>query len=170
MGIPSLTIYGHELVTQYGVTTLIRVGTCGALQPDLRIGDVVLPMTASTDSHVNKLRFGGRDYAPAASFDLLLKAYEAARSRGIDVRVGTILSSDTFYDDDPDAWKLWAEFGTLVVEMETAGLYTLAAKLKVSALSVLTVSDSLVTRDVASSEQREAGFPQMAEIALGVVP
>ena len=166
MGVPSLSIYVHELIVDYGVERLIRVGTCGALQRGLAIGDIVLAMAASTDSHVNKLRFAGRDYAPTASFPLLLKAYRAATARGIDVHVGGILTSDTFYDDDPDSWKQWAAFGVLVVEMETAGLYTLAAKFNVEALSILTVSDNLVTGEAASSEQRETGCSQMARIAL----
>ena len=170
MGIPSISIYAHELVTEYGVKTLIRVGTCGALQPELKVGDIVLALAASTDSHINRLRFGGMDYAPAASFPLLLRAYQAAQQRDIPVRVGGVLSSDTFYEDDPEWWRLWAAFGTLVVEMETAGLYTLAAKLKVDALSVLTVSDSLVTHERADAKQRERAFTPMAEIALQAAP
>ena len=170
MGLPTLSIYVNELVAEYGVKTLIRVGTCGALQPYLKIGDIVLAMTASTDSHINKLRFGGMDYAPPASFNLLRKAYEVAVARGIKVQVGGIISSDTFYNDDPDWWKIWAEFGALVCEMETSGLYTLAAKFKVDALSVLTVSDSLVTGESSTAEQRERDFPQMAKIALEISP
>ena len=170
MGIPTLSIYVNELVTEYHVKTLIRVGTCGALQPNLKVGDMVLAMTASTDSHINKLRFGGMDFAPAASFDLLLKAYEAAKERGISVYVGGIFSADTFYNDDPEWWKQWAAYGALVCEMETNGLYTLAAKFKVDALSVLTVSDSLVTGESSTAEQRERDFPHMAEIALEISP
>jgi purine-nucleoside phosphorylase len=170
MGIPTLSIYVNELVTEYHVKTLIRVGTCGALQPHLKIGDIVLAMTASTDSHINKLRFGGMDYAPATSFDLLLKAYETAKERGIRVYVGGIFSGDTFYNDDPEWWQKWAAYGALVCEMETNGLYTLAAKFKVDALSVLTVSDSLVTGESSTAEQRERDFPQMAEIALEIAP
>ena len=170
MGVPSHSIYVHELIAEYDVKTLIRVGTCGALQPDLAIGDVVLAMAASTDSHINRLRFGGMDYAPTASFPLLLAAYEAARARGSTVRVGNILTSDTFYHDDPESWKHWAAFGVLVVEMETAGLYTLAAKFGVDALSILTVSDSLVTEEATSSDERERGFARMAELALRIVP
>ena len=170
MGIPTLSIYVNELVAEYGVKTLIRVGTCGAFQPHLKVGDIVLAMTASTDSHVNKLRFGGMDFAPAASFDLLLKAYEVAKERGIDVYVGGMFSGDTFYNDDPDWWKKWAAYGALVCEMETSGLYTLAAKFKVDALSVLTVSDSLVTGESSTAEQREKGFLLMAEIALEIAP
>jgi purine-nucleoside phosphorylase len=170
MGLPTLSIYVHELVTEYGVKTLIRVGTCGAFQPYLKVGDVVLAMTASTDSHMNKLRFKGMDYAPPASFDLLLKAYQTAQERGIEVYVGGIFSGDTFYNDDPDWWKQWAAFGVLACEMETNGLYTLAAKFGIQALSVLTVSDSLVTGEEATAQQRERHFPQMAEIALAIAP
>ncbi len=168
MGVPSHSIYVNELITQFDVKTLIRVGTCGALQSNLELGDVVLAMAASTDSQINKLRFCGMDYAPTASFDLLLKAYRAATSQGIHICAGNILTSDTFYGDDPEAWKLWAQFGVLVVEMETAGLYTLAAKYDVDALSILTVSDSLVTGAQTTSEQRERTFTQMIEIALQV--
>jgi purine-nucleoside phosphorylase len=168
MGIPTLSIYVNELVTEYNVKTLIRVGTCGALQPDLKVGDIVLAMTASTDSHINQLRFGGMDFAPAADFDLLLRAHQAAKERGINVRVGGIFSADSFYNQDPAWWKQWAEFGVLVCEMESNGLYTLAAKFGVAALSILTVSDSLVTGESSTSEQREQGFTQMAELALEI--
>jgi len=170
MGIPTLSIYVHELITEYHVKTLIRVGTCGAFQPHLKVGDIVLAMAASTNSHINKLRFEGMDYAPTASFNLLLRAYEAAKRRGLEVYVGGILSSDTFYGDERGSWKKWAAYGTLVVEMETSGLYTLAAKFKVDALSILTVSDSAVTGESSTAEQRERDFPQMAKIALEISP
>jgi purine-nucleoside phosphorylase len=119
---------------------------------------------------MNKIRFKGLDYAPAASFKLLLKAYQVAMERGIDVRVGGMFSGDTFYGDDPDWWKIWAEYGALVVEMESNALYTLAAKFKTDALSILTVSDNLVTGEEATAEQREKGFTKMAEIALEIAP
>jgi purine-nucleoside phosphorylase len=166
MGIPTLSIYVHELVTEYHVKTLIRVGTCGAFQPDLKIGDIVLAITASTDSQVNKLRFKGMDYAPATSFEHLLKAYQIAKERGIEVRVGGIYSGDTFYDDNPHWWKIWAEYGVLGCDMESNALYTLAAKFKVDALSILTISNSLVTEEEATAQQRERDFTQMAKIAL----
>lgn len=169
MGVPSHMIYVNELIAEYDVKTLIRVGTCGALQPDLELGDVVLAMSSSTDSQVNRLRFSGMDYAPTASFELLLKAYQTATTLGATVRVGNILTSDTFYHDDPESWKLWAAFGVLVVEMETTGLYTLAAKYGVDALSILTVSDSLVTGAQTTSQEREKTFTQMMDIALDVV-
>jgi purine-nucleoside phosphorylase len=170
MGIPTLSIYVHELANAYDVTTVIRVGTCGALQPHLKIGDIVLPMSSSTNSHINRLRFGGMDYAPTASFQLLLKAHEVARALGATIYVGGMFASDTFYADDPDWWKVWAAYGALVVEMETAGLYTLAAKFGIDALSVLTVSDSLVTGESSTAQQREQGFTMMARIALEIAP
>lgn len=170
MGVPSHMIYVNELIAEYDVKTLIRVGTCGALQPDLELGDVVLAMSASSDSQINRLRFSGMDFAPTASFELLLQAYQAAKDKGINVRAGNILTSDTFYHDNPDSWRLWADFGVMVVEMETAGLYTLAAKYGVDALSILTVSDSLITGAQTTSQEREKTFTQMMDIALDVVP
>lgn len=169
MGVPSHSIYVHELINEYGVKTLIRVGTCGALQAHLDIGDIVIAMSSSTDSHINRLRFNGMDYAPTANFPLLLKAYQAATQRNLEVHVGGIFTGDTFYDD-PNWWEKWAEYGVLVVEMETAALYTLAARFNVSALTILTVTDNLVTEKRATSEQRERGFPLMAEIALEISP
>ena len=170
MGMPTLSIYVNELINDYGVRTLVRVGTCGALQADLEVGDLVLPLTSSSNAMANKLRFGGMDYAPAATFGLLLPAYEEARRRSVRVHVGGILSSDTFYDDDPEAWTNWAAYGTLAIEMETSALYTLAAKHQVEALSVLTVSDNLATGKFATAQERERGFPVMAEIALSILP
>ena len=168
MGIPSLSIYVNELVSEYHVKTLIRIGTCGAIQPHLKIGDIILAMATSTDSNINRLRFSGMDYAPTASFHLLRSAYEEAQLRAVNAHVGGVLSSDTFYEDDPEWWKKWAAYGVLAVDMETAGLYTLAAKLGVDALSILTVSDCIVTGESATAQQRERDFPVMAEIALEV--
>lgn len=168
MGIPSISIYVNELIAEYQASNLIRIGTCGGIQPDIQLGDVILAMTASTDSQVNKLRFHGMDYAPTASFPLLKNAYDVALEKGIDVKVGHVFTSDTFYQDDPDYWKLWANYDVLAVEMETAALYTLAAKFHVDALSILTVSDDLVTDQKATSEERQKTFTQMVEIALEV--
>ncbi len=168
MGVPSISIYVHELIHEYGVRRLLRVGTCGALQPELGTGDVILAMAASTDSHINRLRFGGRDFAPTASFPLLLAAYRTANDRDMRVQVGGVLTSDSFYADDPEGWKRWAAYGVLAVEMETAALYTLAAGAGVEALSILTVSDLLPTGEHATAEQRERGFTTMAELALTV--
>ena len=170
MGIPSLSIYVNELIREYGAKTLIRVGTCGALQPRLHVGAIVLALSASTDSHVNRLRFDGMDFAPTASPDLLLAAVAAARRRGVDLHLGSVFTSDTFYHGDPEWWRRWAAHGVLAVEMETAGLYTLAAGFGVHALSILTVSDSLVSEEAASAQERETAYTWMAELALDIAP
>ncbi len=166
MGVPSIGIYTHELIAEYGVKNLIRVGTAGSMQENIKIRDVVIAMTASTDSAINKLRFNGADYAPTASADLLFKAYEAGKAKGLNMKAGNVLTSDTFYGDDPEAWKKWAKFGVLCVEMETAQLYTTAAKFGVNALTLLTISDSLVTGEATSAEERQLTFNEMIEVAL----
>ncbi len=166
MGVPSIGIYTHELIAEYGVKNLIRVGTAGSMQENIKIRDVVIAMTASTDSAINKLRFNGADYAPTASADLLFKAYEAGKAKGLNMKAGNVLTSDTFYGDDPEAWKKWAKFGVLCVEMETAQLYTTAAKFGVNALTLLTISDSLVTGEATSAEERQLTFNDMIKVAL----
>jgi len=165
MGMPSASIYISELIMFYGAKNLVRIGSCGAMQPELKLRDVIIAMSACTNSNVNRIRFDGLDFAPTADFDLLLKAYETAKTKGIDAKVGSILSSDTFYDDK-NQWEMWAAYGILAVEMEAAALYTLAAKHGVNALTILTVSDSLVTKQEEPSEVREKAFTQMVEIAL----
>jgi len=169
MGIPSISIYLNELITNYKAKNLIRIGSCGSMQADIKIRDVILAMSASTNSHINRIRFNGMDYAPTADFNLLKKAYAIALEKSISVKIGSVLTSDTFYQDDPNSWKHWANYGILAVEMETAALYTLAAKFKVNALSILTVSDSLLTREETTSEERQKTFNQMVEVALELV-
>ena len=166
MGIPSISIYVNELITNYKAKNLIRIGSCGSMQQDIKIRDVILAMSASTDSHINKIRFNGMDYAPTANFNLLKRAHDIALEKDIPIKIGSVLTTDTFYNDDPNSWKHWANYGILAVEMETAVLYTLAAKFKVNALSILTVSDSLVTREETTSEERQKTFNQMVEVAL----
>lgn len=166
MGIPSIAIYANELITSFQARRLIRVGSCGAIQPDLKLRDIVLAMAACTDSSFNKLRFQGMDYAPIASFRLLKNAYDAAMRQGIAVKAGNILSSDNFYNTNPEQWKLWAAYGVLAIEMESAALYTLAAQHQIEALTILTVSDSLVTGEEEPAAAREKAFAQMFAIAL----
>jgi len=168
MGIPSTAIYANELINEYGVKTMIRIGTCGSIREDIGIGEVLLAMSASTDSSMNRLKFGGMDYAPAANFELLDKAFHKARELSIEALVGGIFSTDSFYDDNPDRYKIWADHGVLGAEMESMLLYTLAAKTNVKALSILTVSDNLVTGAVMSSEERERKIEDMTRIALEV--
>ncbi len=166
MGIPSISIYVQELFKDYGVKRVIRVGTAGSLQPAVHLRDLVIAIAACTDSGANTIRFDGRDFAPIASFKLLKTAYEIAKSQGNEPHVGNVISSDMFYTEDPDEWKLWAKFGVLAVEMETAELYTLAAKYCREALSILTISDSLITHEATNPEERQNSFTKMMEIAL----
>jgi purine-nucleoside phosphorylase len=166
MGMPSLSIYVNELLREYGVKRLIRVGTCGGLTETVGVREIVLALAASTNSGINQRRFQGMSYAPAPAFSLLHKAYVAAQRRGLPVHVGPVVSSDTFYNPDPDEWRLWARYGVLAVEMETAELYTLAAQFEAEALAVLTVSDHLVTGEETSSADRERNFGAMVELAL----
>lgn len=166
MGVPSISIYAHELMESYGVQNLIRVGTCGAIQQDVQIRDVILAMSASTDSAINRVRFRYVDYAPTANFELLQKAYEAAKYAGVNVRVGNVFSADTFYNEDQESVRLWADYGVLALEMEGAALYTLAAKFKRKALAILTVSDHVLTGEATTAEERQTTLNQMIEIGL----
>ena len=168
MGIPSTAIYANELINEYGVKTMIRIGTCGSIQDDIGIGEVILAMSASTDSSMNRIKFNGMDFAPTADFELLNQAYYKAKELSIETLVGGIFSTDSFYDDNPDRYKIWAEHGILGTEMESALIYTLAAKKKVRALSILTVSDNLITGQVMSSDDRESKIEDMAKIALAI--
>lgn len=166
MGMPSLSIYVNELLRDYGSKTLIRIGSCGSYREDVRLRDVVIAMTASTDSSHNRLRFGGMDYAPCADYQLFSRACALAGERELRFHAGGIVSSDTFYQDDPDAWKHWAQYGVLAVEMEANALYTLAARASARSLAVCTVSDSLVTREELPPGEREKSFREMIELAL----
>ena len=166
MGIPSMSIYITELMKDYGVKTLIRVGSAGSYQEDVKIRDIVVALSTSTDSNINNRRFKGASFAPTVNFDLLSKVLKTAEEKNIKIKAGNILTSDEFYNDDPTYFKKWAEFGVLAVEMETAALYTLASKYKAKALSILTISDSLVSPEITSSEEREKTFNEMIELAL----
>ena len=166
MGIPSISIYVNELFRDYGVKRAIRIGTAGALREEVRIRDLVIAMSASTDSGANSVRFGGRNYAPTATFSLLKTAWDVATAKGWQPKAGPIISSDMFYTENPDEWKLWARFGCLAVEMECAELYTLAAKYGREALCLLTISDSLITHEQTSAEERQSAFTRMMEVAL----
>jgi purine-nucleoside phosphorylase len=170
MGMPSASIYGHELLAEYGVTTLIRVGSCGAIVDDLKVRDVVAASASATDSAMNRVRFDGLvDYAPVADFELLRSAVDVAAGRGVPMRVGQVLAADAFYTDRPDLFDRLALYGVLAVEMESAALYTLAARFRARALTILTVSDHIKTGERTSAEEREQTFGQMVEIALDTV-
>ncbi len=169
MGIPSTLIYCHELINEYGVKNLIRVGSAGSYQKDVRLRDIVIAMAASSNSAINKARFANSDFSPTANFDLFKKAVSYAEKMNIPIKAGNILSSDQFYEDNLENYKKWAQFGILCVEMEAAGLYTIAAKYRVKALAILTISDSLVSGETTTSEEREGSFSKMIEIALNTL-
>ncbi len=168
MGMPSIGIYSYELIHFYGVKNLIRIGTCGALQPDVKVRDIVIGMAACTNSNFASQYELPGSFAPTASWELLSKAVEAAKSRNVSLKVGNILSSDTFYNDTVDAWKKWAKMGVLAIEMEAAALYMNAARGGANALCILTVSDSLVSSELTTAEERQKTFTDMMEIALSI--
>lgn len=169
MGIPSTLIYCHELINEYGVKNLIRVGSAGSFQKEVKLRDIVIAMAASTNSTINKPRFLGADFAPTASYELFMKAALFAKEHQIDIKAGNILSSDDFYEEDPKGFQKWADYGVLCVEMEAAGLYSIAAKYKVEALAILTISDSLITGEKTTPGEREKTFRDMIRIALGTL-
>lgn len=168
MGIPSTSIYVNELISNYGAKQLIRIGTAGSYQKDIKVRDVILAMAASTDSGINKRRFKGMDFAPTANFELFMDAVRVANNKGIQVKAGNVLSADEFYADNFEAYKHWAKFGVLCVEMETTALYTLAAKFGVQALTILTISDELVTGIESTAQERQETLSEMVEIALEI--
>jgi purine-nucleoside phosphorylase len=167
MGMPSASIYTHELINEYDVRTLIRVGSCGALSTSLRLRDVIAASGSSTDSGMNRQRFDNLiDYAPVADFGLLRTAVDVAAERGVEMIVGPIMAADGFYTDRPDLYDKLAEYGVLAVEMESAAIYTIAARHRARALTILTVSDHIRTGDTISTADREQTFTQMVEVAL----
>ena len=166
MGIPSASIYATELITEYGVENIIRVGTCGAVSPDVKVLDVIIGMGASTDSVVNRTRFKGYDFAAIADYGLLRKAVESAEAKGISVKVGNIYSADLFYTPDPEMFDLMEKYNILGVDMEAAGLYGVAAEFGAKALTILTVSDHIRTGEKTTSDERQTSFNEMIIVAL----
>lgn len=170
MGMGSSGIYVTELIENYKVKTLIRVGTCGTLQADVELGQVVLGVSASGDCNANRLYFKGIDFAPSADFQLLYKAYEKAKELGISTIEGGIFSTDMFYDyGEKDRWAIWAQHGIVGIDMESQMLYTLAARYGAKALSLLTVSDNLPKGESISAQDREQGVADMMKIAFEIV-
>src|SRR5688572_29987766 len=159
MGMPSASIYAHELINECGVNVLLRVGTCGSLTSELNLRDVIAASGSSTDSALNRVRFDGLiDYAPVADFGLLRTAVDVAAARGVPMTVGPILAADAFYTDRPDLYDRLADYGVLAVEMESAALYTIAARYGAKALTLLTVSDHLKTGERTTAQEREQTF------------
>ena len=169
MGIPSCSIYATELIREYGVKNLIRVGSCGAVSRDIKLLDVVIGMGASTDSKANRIRFAGHDYAAIADYGLLEKAVNSARAHGIEAKVGNIFSADTFYTPEPEVFDTLEKYNILGVEMEAAGLFAVAAEEGAKALCILTVSDHIRTGEKTTSDERQNSFNEMILIALDSV-
>ncbi|MGM0982235.1 MAG: purine-nucleoside phosphorylase [Pseudomonadota bacterium] len=166
MGIPSASIYAKELITEYDVGTLIRVGSCGAVRDDVALRDVVIGLGACTDSGVNRTRFGGMDFAAIADFALTRALADAAHGLGVATRIGNLFSADLFYDPRPETAELLRRYGIVGVEMEAAGLYGVAAEFGARAATVCTVSDHILRGDSLDSTARERSFDDMMRIAL----
>lgn len=169
MGIPSVSIYAKELITDYGVKSLIRVGSCGAVRDDVNVRDVVIGMGASTDSKVNRMRFNDHDFAALADFELTQHAVAAAKAKNVPVKVGNIFSADLFYNPQTEMAEMLKRYGIVGVEMEAAGLYGVAAEFGARAMTICTVSDHILKGDSLSSADRQTTFDDMMLIALDTV-
>jgi len=166
MGIPSVSIYVTELIESYGVRRVLRVGSCGTSHPDVRLRDLVIAQGASTDSNVNRMRFGGYDLAALASFNLVSRAVQVAAEKQVRYHVGNVFSADLFYTPDPDMFETMAKYNIYGVEMEAAGIFTIAAEHDVEALAICTVSDDIRSGDALSSDERATTFDEMITVAL----
>jgi len=166
MGIPSISIYATELYKDYGVESIIRIGSCGAVRDDIKLRDIIVGMAASTDSNVNRSRLNGCDFAVTADFELLYNVVKTAEKTGKNIRVGNIFTSDLFYTPQPEMFALMEKYGILAVEMEAAGLYGVAAEYGKKALTVLTVSDHIKTGEQTTADERETTFKDMMELTL----
>lgn len=168
MGQPSLSIYATELFRFYNVQKAIRIGTIGAIQKELKCRDIIIANAACSDSALLNQRFGAMHYAPCADFGLLYTAYNTSKTLGIHAAVGPVVSGDLFYDDN-ETWRLWAEYGVLGAEMESAELFTLAAQYRRQALSLFTVSNQILTGEETTSEERQTAFTDMMILALETI-
>lgn len=166
MGIPSASIYWSELISEYGVKRIMRVGSCGTSHPDVKLRDVLIGLGACTDSGVNRMRFGGFDFAPIASFSLVQHAVQAAEQHNVRYHVGNLFSADLFYTPQPAMFDLMAKYDVLGVEMEAAGLYPLAAEHRIEALAICTVSDDIRSGEALTAEERATTFDEMITVAL----
>ena len=169
MGIPSASIYCTELIAEYGVRRVIRVGSCGTSHPDVKLRDIVIGMGASTDSNVNRMRFGGYDYAALASFDLVRKAVTAAEQQNVRFHVGNLFSADLFYTPDPGMFETMARYDVYGIEMEAAGIYPIAAEHGAEALAICTVSDDIPSGAHLTADERQTTFDEMILVALETV-
>jgi purine-nucleoside phosphorylase len=171
MGMPSMGIYSHELYSSFGVETIIRVGTTGAYTKHAKLYDILIAQGASTDSNwASQFQLRNGTFSALGSYNLLEHAVKTCRDHRLPFHVGNVLSSDVFYDVDPDKWKKWEALGVLGVEMEAYALYTNAARLGKQALAMMSVSDSFHYKEILTAEQREVGLKKMLEVALEIAP
>jgi purine-nucleoside phosphorylase len=166
MGMPSMGIYSYELIKEYGVKNLIRIGSAGSFREDIKMMDIVVGLSASTDSCWQHTYGLSGNFAPCCDYELLLKVQEASKRENIPIRAGNIVSCDVFYEDDENWWKSWAKVGVMAVEMEAAALYMNAARLGAKALTMVTISDHFITGGKLTSEEREKSFTNMMRLAL----
>ena len=166
VGIPSCSLYCTELINEFGVKRLIRAGSCGNVNKSVKLRDIVIAMGACTDSKVNRIRFRDHDFAAIADYRLLQSAVTIAEQRGLAVRVGNVFSSDLFYTPEQEVFEVMEKYNILGVEMETAGIYGLAAEFGVKALAICTVSDQIISGERLTVEERQSSFNEMIELAL----
>ena len=166
MGIPSASIYYHELATKYDVRNIVRIGSCGAISDDIKLGDIVVAMGACTDSKVNRTRFKNHDFAAIADYSLLEKVVQSGRQHQLELKVGNVFSADLFYSPEPEFFDVMEKYGILGVEMELAGLYGVAAETGINAVGICTVSDHIRTGEQLTPEQRQTGFQEMMTMSL----
>ena len=169
MGIPSASIYTTELIAEYGVKRVIRVGSCGTSHPDVKLRDIIIGMGACTDANINRIRFGGYDYAPIASYDLLHKAVAAAEQQNVRHHVGNLFSADLFYTPDTAMFETMAKYNVYGIEMEAAGIYPIAVEHNAEALAICTVSDDIPSGKALSTDERQSTFDEMIVVALETV-
>ncbi|MFC1235932.1 purine-nucleoside phosphorylase [Vibrio sp. F74] len=166
MGIPSISMYAYELIKDFGVKNLIRIGSCGSVRDDIQLMDIVIAMGASTDSKANRERFKGHDFAAIADYHLLETAVNTARKQDLNVKVGNLFTCDLFYGPNPDIFEVLETYGIIGVEMEVAGLYAVASELGAKALGILTTTDHIKNGGMLTIEERELSLHQMIELAL----
>ncbi len=166
MGIPSASLYVRELIIEYNVKKIIRIGTCGAVRDDIKLRDIVISMGASTDSKINRIKFNNHDFAAIADFDMICKTVKIAKKMNIQIYVGNFFTTDSFYNDDKNMLDVLKKYNILGIDMETAGIYAVASELKAKALSICTVSDHIIRKENLSSQERESSFNDMIKIAL----
>lgn len=166
IGIPSASLYVRELILEYNVKKILRIGTCGTIRDDIKLRDIVISMGASTDSKFNRIRFNNHDFSAIADFNMLYKAVEAAKIMNIKVYVGNFFTTDSFYNDDKNMLNILKKYNILGIDMETSGIYAVAAELRAQALSICTVSDHILNNESLSSKDRESSFNNMINIAL----